>query len=104
VEASSNGDVAPGGPCVELAPRVGRATLDVTAPVGGVAVRPRGAKAVEVRLRRFASAFPNGASATVQGRPAVIAIPADRERQQWHVQVAASEPVAVCGAGARRSG
>jgi hypothetical protein len=87
---------APPGPCETVASGGAGAPVDVELPPGGIRIEPRRDARVEVRLRRYTSAYGPDPTFVVEGDPAAIPIPRDRAPQPWHAQVVANGPVELC--------
>lgn len=69
-------------------------------PPGGVLLRPRSGGDIEVSLRRFADSFPVEAGTVPAGTWSEIAIPTDRSRRPWQLQLATGAgTIELCGRG-----
>lgn len=99
VEAAEGGAASSSGSsCVELAPTTPPAALNVAIPTGGLLVHGEGRAPVEVRLRRFADAFPEGATFIVPGSsPTVLRFPETPVGAGWHARLSSTAPLEVCG-------
>ncbi len=80
----------------------GAPSIQLRLPRRGLAVEATGDAPVEVRARRFASAFPADPIGTVAPRAsATLAVPRDRGALPWIVQLSASGPFRACVASGR---
>ena len=87
------------GGCVSVRP-AGGASPVITMSPGGVFLRAAPGESVGLGLRRFATeSFPVSAG-TLRGS-ALLAIPVDRSRRPWQLQLAATRPTRVCGLATR---
>lgn len=81
-------------PAAVLSP-AGAHELQLTLPAGGMRIRARGGPAA-VAVRRFSTSFQTVGS-VASGGSADLAIAADLATAAWHVRVAPSSGVTVCG-------
>jgi hypothetical protein len=93
VEASSSPATSAGG-CAQLEPG-DAGSLDVRIPAEGLSVS--GSLPVEVRLRSFASAFPEDALGTVPPGSTYALRIAPRDGVTWHVRLSGSGSIRACG-------
>lgn len=83
------------GPCTTVRASAAGAPI-VLLPAGGVFLRQPPGGSTRLSLRRFATAsFPVDAGDLMGA--GVLAIPADRSRRPWQLQLSATGPVTVCG-------
>jgi hypothetical protein len=98
IDAASSGEVTVRTGCVSLQPTAPGAALDVTVPPPGIGITTSGNAPVEVRVRQFASAFPESPLGTVGPHSvALLRFPARRGLGPWHVRLTPTEPVTACG-------
>jgi hypothetical protein len=98
IDAAKSGQVTVRPGCVSLQPTAPGAALELTAPPRGVAITTSGNSPVEVRVRQFASAFPDSPIGTVGPRSmAFLRFPPRPGLGSWHVRLTPTEPVTACG-------
>jgi hypothetical protein len=98
IDAAASGEVTVRPGCVTLQPTAPGAVLDVTVPPAGMAITAIGDASVEVRVRQFASTFPEAPIGTVGPRSvALLRFPERRGLGSWHVRLTPTEPVTACG-------
>jgi hypothetical protein len=95
VEAADNGRTRTQGGCVRFTPSGSGAVLDVNVPAPGLLIESSGEAPVELRLRRFATVFPEQPFASLPaGRHSVL--PPARSDVRWHARLTAAEPLSAC--------
>ena len=87
--------------CAVVVPASDGANTVAVAMPSGSSIDVFGVSSVEVRLRRYAAAFPDEAvTATVHNEAATLSIPADQSPiQTWFVDLRSSVEFTVCGIG-----
>lgn len=101
-DAASGGAVRNGGSCANFTPAgfgstSSTSTFDFTLPASGVLLKTRGGPAT-LSVRRYADEFPAAPQARMgSSATAVLRIRPDLSRQPWHVRVAPSARLTVCG-------
>jgi hypothetical protein len=100
LDAVLGGVVRSSGPCLDFSPAAAVSPakaheLQLTLPAGGVRIRARGGPAA-VAVRRFSTRFESVGS-LASGGSADLAIGSDLATAAWHVRVAPSSGVTVCG-------
>jgi hypothetical protein len=98
IDAAVAGEVAVRPGCVALQPTAPGAALDVTVPPAGIAITSRGGASVDVRVRQFASMFPETPLGTVGPHSvSLLRFPARRGLGSWHLRLTPTELVNACG-------
>jgi hypothetical protein len=98
VERSDQGRTATQDGCLRFAPEGSGAALELSVPTTGFSVESSAPTPVELRLRSFATAFPQEASASLAAGTHSVRPPA-RNRLRWHARLTAAQPFAVCSLG-----
>jgi hypothetical protein len=101
VERAVGGTATPRGGCVRFRPAAATPgatppALELALPRGGLVLTSAGGEA-DVKVRRFAAAYPAGALARLDHGTAILRAPADPAPQPWHVRIAPAGDLVACG-------
>jgi hypothetical protein len=100
VDAVGGGNQTRSGICTVFRPAAPGASIDMTVPARGLILTDMGNVSVEIRLRRFADAFPTGQNLVLpSGGTRLLRIRPDKAPVPWHLRATGSTPVRICGAG-----
>jgi hypothetical protein len=84
--------------CIKLAPEREPVLADLTVPAGGLVISSlQGHAPVEVRLKRFADAFPGVPVGTTSSGLGLLRFPKDSSSRLWQVQLTSFGPFEACG-------
>jgi hypothetical protein len=97
VEATTNGRTTTHDGCVRFAPSGAGAALDLNVPALGLVVESGGTTPVELRLRSFATGYPQQPFASISAGARLLRLPA-RSGILWHARLTAAEPFRTCSA------
>jgi hypothetical protein len=95
VEAASNGQAAARRGCVRFVPSGAGAALDLNVPAGGLVVDSGGTAPTELRLRSFATAFPQQPFTSLPAGRHSLRLFA-RKGVRWHARLTATQPLTAC--------
>jgi hypothetical protein len=99
VEATDKGRATTQGSCVRFVPSGAGAALDVAVPAQGLFVGSGAPTPVELRLRSFATTFPQQPFASLATGTHLLRLPV-RNGIRWHARLTAAQPLTACSLGA----